>query len=180
LALADQPDDELVRRANAGERDAFEALYVRYRDWLLRGAFAVTCREDLAQECVQRVVLYWLGKFPGFQLRGRMTSFLYPVVRHTALELLRTERRGNAADVESLTHASQQPAESDAVQAALDRLTPEKREVVHLVIVEGLTLAHAAEAIGIPVGTAKTRLHHAVKELEADPALRRAVFGLDS
>lgn len=166
-----------MRRANAGQRDAFEALYLRYRDWLVRGAFSVTRREDLAQECVQRVVLYWLGKFPGFQLQGRMTSFLYPVLRNTALELLRTERRDVSQDGDVVAQPREAAAESDAVEAALSRLTPEKREVVHLVIVEGLTLAHAAEAIGIPLGTAKTRLHHAVKELEADPQLRRAVFG---
>lgn len=187
----DAPSDlDLVRRANAGDARAFEALFERYRDWILRSARAVTGRDDLAADVLQDVVLYWLRLFPGFTLQGKVTSFLYPCVRHASLEVLR--RRGVVAEAsfvedpsrpgESLSrqHAMptegeiDAPIEADQLRRAVDALPPEQREVLYLAVSEGLSMSEIAKSIGTPVGTVKSRLHHALAKLRENDLLRRS------
>lgn len=172
-----------MRRANAGDATAFEALYDRHRDWILRAARVVTASDDLAADVLQDVILYWLAKFPGFVLQGQVTSFLYPVVRHAALEALRKRGRvGEPRSRESLTlrdpaHTSDPaPDPATELRRALDALPLEQREVLHLSVAEGLALAEVARALGIPVGTVKSRLHHALARLRDHEALRKSFF----
>lgn len=193
----DAPSDlDLVLRANAGDARAFEALYERYRDWILRSARAVTGREDLAADVLQDVVLYWLGLFPGFTLQGKVTSFLHPCVRHASLEVLR--RRGivveaaprDAAAGSSTTRGfgaeppgappteapTRARVEVDELRRAVDALPLEQREVLHLAVTEGVSMPEIAKSIGVPVGTVKSRLHHALAKLRENDSLRKSFF----
>jgi RNA polymerase sigma-70 factor (ECF subfamily) len=96
-----QSDQELIEQANKGDSDAFEALYYRYRDWVYRLAWRFTGNQSDALDVLQETFAYLLGKFPGFELTAAMTTFLYPVVRHTSLAIRRKNRRF-ASDQEAL------------------------------------------------------------------------------
>jgi len=78
-------DQALVAAANRGEAAAFEALYHRYRDWVHRLAWRFTRDEELALDVLQETFAYLLGKFPGFRLRARMTTFLYPAAKKLSI-----------------------------------------------------------------------------------------------
>src|SRR4030065_871281 len=88
-----QSDQELIKLANKGDPDAFEALYHRYRDWVYRLAWRYTGNRSDALDVLQETFTYLLGKFPGFELTAAMTTFLYPVVKHISLAGRRRSRR---------------------------------------------------------------------------------------
>ena len=78
---------------NGGEAAAFEAIYFRYRDWVARLAQRICGNENDALDVVQETFLYLHRKFPGFVLSARLTTFLYPVVRHLAQAIRRKRGR---------------------------------------------------------------------------------------
>ena len=86
-------DEQLVDAANAGDRRAFEALYLRHRQWAADLAWRFVRDRDTALDVMQDAFLQLLGRFPGFRLTARMRTFLYPVVKHLALDRLRKARR---------------------------------------------------------------------------------------
>ncbi len=176
-ALMDaRTDEELVDALNAGDESAFEALYLRYRDWVVRMAYRFTGNEDDALDALQETFSYVLGKFPGFELRARMTTFLYPAVRNVAIRL-RDKRRRFASTEEALAAIAAPAVEADPARedlAAVVAALPEgQREVVLLRFVDGLELGEIAGALGIPVGTVKSRLHNALRALREDRRARR-------
>lgn len=187
-------DAELVARANAGDGSAFEALYLRHRDWCVRLALRFTRDEELALDAVQETFLYFLGKFPGFELRAKLTTFLYPVVKHNAQGAQRKARRttpqtrtadaGEAlvglTDSAAADPSARRPSEvRDELESVLATLSDEHREVVMLRLVDGLSVGDVALAMGVPTGTVKSRLHHALKVLREDARTRR-YFDVDA
>src|SRR5207253_4516862 len=91
--LSQQPssrtDQDLIAAINRGDPEAFEELYFRYRDWVTRLAFRFTRNEDLALDVLQELFIYFLKKFPGFELRCELKTFLYPAVRNLSLGMRR-------------------------------------------------------------------------------------------
>ena len=170
-------DEELVSLANAGDAAGFDALYVRYRDWVLRVAYRYTHNREDALDVLQETFLYVLRKFPGFRLTGRMRAFLYPVVRSTALTQRRKRRPRLVEDSElvdlSASGGGFEPACDDELRVLLAALTDEQREIVLMRFVDDITPTEIAIALGIPTGTAKSRLHGAIERLRSDPRARR-------
>ncbi len=171
-------DEELVQRANRGDAAAFEALYHRYRDWVHRLAWRFTGNQADALDVLQETFTYLLGKFPGFQLTASMTTFLYPVAKHLSLNLRR--RRTGTADEQTLMAIPDPatPAASRAeLAAALTALPPDQREVVLMRFVDDMGLDEIAQALSVPTGTVKSRLHRALETLRTDPRTREYFLG---
>ena len=84
---------------------AFAALYSRHKDFVIRIALRFVHDNDMALDVLQETFSYLLQKFPpagnGFQLTAKMTSFLYPVAKNSAITLMRkVERFPSAAGTE--------------------------------------------------------------------------------
>jgi RNA polymerase sigma-70 factor (ECF subfamily) len=166
-------DQELVDAANNGDAGAFERLYERYRDWVIGLAWRFTGDREMSLDVMQETFTYVLQLFPGFELRARFTTFLYPVVRHRATAALRKRRRpvpetGLAAEAVETAEGSRR-----ALAEVVASLPSGQREVVILRFAEGLALAEIAAALELPLGTVKSRLHLALKSLRADPRIRK-------
>jgi hypothetical protein len=69
-------DQDLIAAVNRGDAEAFEELYFRYRDWAARLACRYTHDEDLALDVMQEVFIYFMKKFPGFELCCELKTFL--------------------------------------------------------------------------------------------------------
>jgi RNA polymerase sigma-70 factor, ECF subfamily len=166
-------DLELVAAINRGDPVAFEVLYFRYRDWVTALAFRFTGDQDASLDVLQETFLYVLKKFPGFRLTANFKTFLYPAVRNLSIAARRKAERyqASAADIDQL-HKLPGPERSLAgsgdLEVVLASLPEEQREVVLLRFVDGLSLAEVAEAMAIPLGTVKSRLHNALKTLRED------------
>ncbi len=174
---ASRSDAELVAAINNGDAAAFEVLYFRHRDWVVGLAYRFTGDNDAALDVMQETFLYLLRKFPGFRLTANLKTFLYPAVRHLAIAARRKNERYQAttAEMEQLEQAHAPPAagaEAGDLQFVLAALPEEQREVLLLRFVDGLSLAEIAEAMNIPLGTVKSRLHNALETLRQDQRTR--------
>ena len=162
--------------ANRGEAGAFEALYHRHRDFVHRVALRFSASREDALDVLQDAFLHLLSRFPGFELTARLTTYLYPVVRHLARDR-RLRRRPANAPLEALPEgAAWDPPSPEAAReelAAVLAVLPEaQRETLLLRFAEDLELADIAAAMAVPVGTVKSRLHHALAHLRGDPRTR--------
>ncbi len=177
--MESRSDQELVAAANKGEAGAFEGLYHRYRDWVYRLAWRFTSDEDLALDVLQETFTYLLKKFPGFTLTARMTTFLYPVVKHLAISLQQKRRRYLSGEelLSEMEIAAPVPVDPGGqrseLQAVMVGLANEQREIVLMRFVDGLALGEIAEALGIPSGTVKSRLYRALEVLKGDRRTRK-------
>jgi len=181
IGIGMEQDRELIERINGGDAEAFEALYRRYREWVYRLAWRFTGRQDLAMDVVQETFIYLLKKFPGFELTAKMTTFLYPAVRSLSRDARRKEARfiGTEEEIFSKIPASP-PDDTDRsredLAAVLSILPVEQREVILMRFLDGMSLEEIAAALGIPIGTVKSRLHHALAVLREDERMRRYFF----
>ncbi|MGA2498027.1 MAG: RNA polymerase sigma factor [Tepidisphaeraceae bacterium] len=160
---------------NAGDATAFDGLYYRYRDWVVRLAWRFAGDPNDALDVLQETFVYVMGKFPGFELAASFTTFLYPVVKNTALALRRKRRRILPGEAEMDTLAagtSIDPLAADDLKMALDSLPETHREVLLMRYVDELSLEEIGRALEIPLGTVKSRIHNALKQLREDPRTR--------
>lgn len=175
----------------------FEVLFRRHRGFVYRLALHFTGQDADAAEITQETFIYLLGKFPGLELRARLTTLLYPAVKNLALAKRRKRRpdllsdnaweavehrradpgTGSAADRTGANRtgaATSRPSDATPVgfsgplAAALDALPAAHREVLILRFVYALALHEITIALDVPEGTVKSRLHHALKGLRAD------------
>lgn len=168
-------DEELVAAANGGERGAFEGLYFRYREWAYRLAWRYSANGEDAADVVQEVFIWLAGKFPGFVLRAKMTTVLYPAVKHAALAVRRKRKRevlGRVPEGEEVEERGE-----GEWAAVLSGLSAAHREVVLMRYVDEMTVEEIGEALGVPSGTVKSRLHHAILQLREDGRVRRYFLG---
>ena len=166
-------DQELVEAANRGDSEAFEALYYRHRDWVVRLACRFTGSHHDALDVLQDTFAYLLRKLPGFRLTASMTTFLYPVVKHLSIDMCR--RRKRYVSQEEVPDAEAPEAVTtgrEELAAVMRALSEEHREVVLMRFVEGMSLEEIAGALKIPTGTVKSRLHNALRTLRNDPRTR--------
>jgi RNA polymerase sigma-70 factor (ECF subfamily) len=176
-------DEALVDICNSGNRhdaeQAFAVLYERHKGFVIRVALRYLKDHDAALDVLQETFAYLLKKFPptgeGLVLTAKMTTLLYPVARNSSISLLRKSARLQGDTDPDELEAASEPAPGD-IGGLLAGLTPERREVVTLRFVDGMTLEEIAIALQIPLGTVKSRLHLAIKALRETPDLREKFF----
>jgi RNA polymerase sigma-70 factor, ECF subfamily len=172
--LDPRTDQQLIAAINDGDPAAFEVLYHRYRDWVASLAYHFTGSDDLALDVLQETFLYFVKKFPDFRLTANLKTFLYPAVKNLSIAARRKAGRYQSTEAEHALLEQMPSATSDSPSAAGDlatalaNLSEEHREVLLLRYRDGLALAEIGEATGVPLGTVKSRLHHALESLRHD------------
>jgi len=166
---------ELVRRAQAGDRNAFEQLY---RD-NVRRVYALCYRmagtADLAEELAQDVFVRAWQKLGSFRGESAFSSWLHPLTVNVALSERRSRRRrvARVMTTDDLTEFERPgpPTRSDGpesgfdLERALATLPPGARAVFVLHDVEGYKHEEIARLTGVATGTSKAQLHRARKLL---------------
>jgi RNA polymerase sigma-70 factor (ECF subfamily) len=156
----------LVAAANAGDRDAIGSLYAMHESWVTRLAMRYTGNREDAEDVKHDTFIYLLSKFPGFELRSSLRSFLFPAVRHKSISVIR--RRRKTADIERVEPSTPAPrVTAGDFERMVARLPDHERHVVERRFREGMALAEIAAALDIPLGTVKSRLHKAITRLRA-------------
>ena len=163
---------ELVLRARDGDRDAFDLLMTALIDHLFRIARLILRDIDRAEDAVQDTLVKCWRDLPGLRDPDRFDAWLNRLLLNSVTDEAR--RRGRFAA--SITVLRIEPTEQDAASAladrdqlarVFDRLSLDHRTIVVLHHYLGFTVEEAASTIGIPVGTAKSRLHYATDALRA-------------
>lgn len=197
-------DARAMAQVAAGRTGAFDAVVLRHRDGLYRFFLRMGWSPPDAEDLVQDVFLRIYARAGEYVPTARFTTFLYRVARNQAIDRARRQKRrgavesldrplpgreGDEADA-SLGDAIAAPAdpasaleraETEAwrrklLARAVRTLPGHERAVFALSGREGLNYAGIAEALGIPVGTVKSRMHSAVHRLR-DYLRRRGLHG---
>jgi RNA polymerase sigma-70 factor (ECF subfamily) len=173
--LEEARDDVLLRRAAKGDEDAFTFLYRRHQAALYRFALRMTGNAWASEEIVQDVFMTLMREPKKYDaMRGPLGAYLYGIARNRVMKHLeRLPRevsldeqnengsRGGVAVVNTSTpmHWLEQQERREQVRAAVLDLPAEFREAVVLCELEELSYDEAAQLIGCPIGTIRSRLH---------------------
>lgn len=184
-----------LNQARRGDREAMARIVDRHYDAVFRFC-ARRIGVDLAEDAAQETFITAQKKLKSFQGASSLSTWLFGIAHNHCRNLARkrkTEMLGAWVAIETLEAGADpslngaadwprdgQPLESqiidrEALRMALSSLSSDHREVVVLHEVEGLTYEEAAEVIGVPVGTVKSRLHHAFLKLREALCLREEV-----
>lgn len=193
-------DGELAGRLAAGDRGAVRLVTERNNQRLFRAAWSILGQRAEAEDAVQSAYLSAFAAIGAFRGGSSLSTWLTRIVINEALGRRRATRRRQAQlNTESvvvmdeyrnrLMRGSTAPTSPEGaaareqirqiLEAAVSRLPPHYRLVFVLREVEGLSVEEAAEALGIPGPTVKTRHHRArlLLQKELDPDLRTALQG---
>ena len=184
-------DTELVRRAKAGELDAFEALTNRYEQRVYGLAMRMLRQEQDAEDVTQQTFLSVLEHLESFRGEASFSTWVLRIASHAALKIIRKRKGLNTVSLEEATEKSdeldsiphpefiadwrQSPehlVEQNEVRRLLDdaltRLDEKHRLVFLLRDVEGLSVRETAEALDLSEGNVKVRLLRARLQLRED------------
>lgn len=176
----------LVEQARRGDREAFNELARREIDRLYRVAYRILRDPELARDATQQALLEAWRDLPSLRDPDRWEAWTYRLLVHASYREGRRERRLGSnvrlipLDRSSVPDTAIAVADRDELERGFRRLSTEQRTVVVLHYYVGLSMAEVAEALGIPAGTARSRLHAATGRLRAaltadaaEPAARK-------
>jgi RNA polymerase sigma-70 factor (ECF subfamily) len=171
-------DIQLLQMAAAGEEAAFVTLYRRWQGNLYRYSLRLSSSASIAEDVTQEVFLALMDGGSGFDpARGSFSSYAYGIARNHALRRMTRERifapiADDAEDkpegIQSAWRLRSDPLDDltqqeriDSLHRAVAALPLRYREVVVLCELQELSYAEAAQVIGCPEGTIRSRLHRA-------------------
>jgi RNA polymerase sigma-70 factor (ECF subfamily) len=164
---------ELVERASRGDHDAFGELVGASVAQLGAVAGLILRDPDLARDAVQDALIRAWRDLPGLRDPARLDAWLHRLTVNACIDVLRRRRR-RPMEVElspmaspSIGDDTARIADRDQLERGFRRLTPEQRAILVLHYYVGMPVPTIAETIGIPVGTATSRLHRAIEALRA-------------
>jgi RNA polymerase sigma-70 factor, ECF subfamily len=161
----------LVLRCQAGDESAFAQLLTSFGGRTL--AHARTLVGDDAEDVQQEVWLTVYRRLPALSNPGAFRTWLFQITRHRAIDYLRARKREREVFDESAVEAEQVAAPEPhlnladgTVAAVFERLAPVHREALRLRYEEDLSYAEMALVLGCAVGTVRSRLHNAKRQLQ--------------
>lgn len=160
-----------IARCATGERAAVRVIYDHEAARMVGVARRILKRQDLAEEAVQDCFMrVWRAAHSFDPQKGAARSWLYTILRNCALSILRDEGRF-VSDDEKIEDAATESAlsllpESSALRRCLEQLDPERRSVVVLAYVHGLSHGELAGKLGVPLGTVKSWVRRSLISLQ--------------
>ena len=172
--MAENTDGARVRRAAAGDRDAFAALLERHYDRVYRVAHRVLGDPEEAADLAQDVCVGLPAKLASWRGESKFETWLYRVVVNAARDAFRRKsvrRRSERdyAELDALARSGEAAREcqSSWLRWALEGLSDDLRITVSLVLEEGLRHAEAGAVLGVSEATVSWRMHEVRKRLRA-------------
>ena len=162
-------DELLVTLVLAGEKGASNRLAARWQPRLARTARRLLGDEDLALVAVQESWISILRGIGSLNDPARFAPWAFGILRRRCADRIRVLQVSRDRSGTSEEEPSQAPRSDEAVsiRQAFATLPSDQRLAAQLFFVEGLSLAEIAEVQQVPLGTAKSRLFHARRQLKA-------------
>jgi RNA polymerase sigma-70 factor, ECF subfamily len=162
----------LVEAAQRGDHDAFETLAIPRVDRLFGVARLILRDVHLAEDAVQDTLIKAWRELPRLRDVERFDAWLHRLLINACADQGRSRRHiSNEVDLAIIepsgADASARTADRDQLERGFRRLAPEQRAAVVLRHYAGFSTEEVAEMLGIPVGTAKSRIHYATEALRA-------------
>lgn len=181
-------DGSLISRLQDGDTSALAHLYDRYNNVALRLASRVLGSRGGSEDVVQESFLsIWRHAESYNPLSGTVHNWLFAIVRNRALDTLRRTKPVQLAPldddivdrrVSTVFGMVAERMDRERVRDALKSLPRPQRDVIDKVYFKGMTAKEAADQIGVPVGTVKSRLRLALQHLRLE--LHKEDFSADA
>ncbi len=165
----------MMRRLAAGDPEALRPLYDRYARAVFTVCYRSLGERTLAEDATQQTFLQAWRAASTFDVDRDPGPWLYAIARRAAVDVYRRERRhrsnfvtdlrGEDPEIAILPPSFEGMWEAWEVRTAVDRLSSEEQAVIKATVFLGLTHQEAADSLGIPVGTVKSRTHRAHRRL---------------
>lgn len=176
-------ESELIRRAQAGNADAFESLLETRYDTLYRFAFKWCGNKSDAEDVAQLACMKLAGSISQFRFESQFSSWLYRLVINCAKDWQKSQARHQGKNIDDIHQsgdeeeqeghenlATTNPAENriylQQILQLLNTMADGFKETALLVHAEGLNHAEAAEVLGVKESTISWRLHEMRKQLQ--------------
>jgi RNA polymerase sigma-70 factor, ECF subfamily len=172
-------DADALRAIAAGDRRAFETLYARHRQPLWSFIRQFVADAQLAEEVLQDTLVALWHSAGSFRGEAQVSTWLFAIARRQAYTHLRRRRPVpvDATDGDPVMDPEPPPdrvvAARDELQRVsgwLDELSTELRETLLLALAGDLSYPEIAEVLGVPLGTVKSRVANARRQLAAKVA----------
>lgn len=172
-ASAADEDARLIERIVRRDLRAFETLYRAYHPRLTRFLTNMLRRPHLVEEALNDTMMVVWKRPEKFNGTSKVSTWIFAVAYRTALKA-RSRVQDPVSDEDAPELVDDATPEQDLNQrqtravllSAMDHLSPEHRAVLDLTYFHDIGYREIAEILGCPVGTVKTRMHHARKHLK--------------
>jgi RNA polymerase sigma-70 factor (ECF subfamily) len=177
---------DLIDAAKRGDHEAFEALATATSGRLYAIARLILRDTHLAEDALQEALVHMWRNLPTLRDPARFDAWSYRLIVNACADTGRQRRRLSSEvrlirSVPSGADASAEAADRDQLERGFRHLRPEQRAALVLHYFVGLPARDVADVLGIPVGTAKSRIHYATETmrgaLEADARARVTTGG---
>jgi RNA polymerase sigma-70 factor (ECF subfamily) len=168
-----EPDPDTIRRAQAGDLDAFELLVRACQGDAWRYAYHLTRDRMLADDVTQEAFVRAFRSLRTFRAQSRFTSWLLRIVHNCSVDARLRARRDRILAERAAENVGPQPSHAGAaedrlrLQEAVDALPRRLRDPFVLIEVLGFDYRETADILRVPVGTLKSRMHRARAALMA-------------
>ena len=156
-----------VGQAAAGDRRAFDLLYRRWHPRLLRLARRLTGHADQAQDVLQEAALTIARDIHKLQDPSKFSAWAYTIIRRRAADHINKAVRRRKSERTITTETTEMSEDDLALRQALLRLSDMDRLMLTLFYQDGFLGTEIAAALGIPLGTVKSRLFKARAHLKS-------------
>jgi RNA polymerase sigma-70 factor (ECF subfamily) len=172
-AAKDNSDETLIAKIASGNRLAMQVLFARHHARIYRFVLRLLGSEAVAEDITSEVFLGVWRQAHRFEARSAVTTWLLAIARYKALAELRRrpETRSDQGAVDASDPADDPEAtfavkhRGEILRNCLTRLSPRHREIIDLVYYHEKSVQEAADILGVPGNTVKTRMFHARKKL---------------
>lgn len=191
--LRDDSEARLIRAATAGDAASFGQLVLRYQDRLVNALFHLVGNHSEAEDVAQEAFVQAFLKLGTFRNQSHFYTWLFRIARNQAISRFRRAHKTSSLDAGESGWANSlagetKPPESrllqgeavEQVQQALARLSEEHRVILILREMDELDYEAIGEALELPVGTVRSRLHRARMQLKAELEAMESSPGRDS
>ena len=164
--------EQLIDRIKSGDTEAFSIIYDKYSDALYGLILKIIKQDDLAQDILQECFVKIWEKIETFNPeKGTLFTWMLNICRNKSIDSIRKNQR-TLKGYESIhnnkpTNSSLEiNPEVIGLEDILDKLSPEKREIIEYLYFKGYTQQETSDELNIPLGTVKTRSRTAILELK--------------
>jgi RNA polymerase sigma-70 factor (ECF subfamily) len=159
-------EDETIEACKRGDMAAYQRIYERYEQPLLRTACRMLRRQEDAEDAVQETFLKLHRGINGFRSGARFSTYLFRILLNTCYDVLRLRNKAGFEDLDAdlLPHYSSHEAEH-SLKEAVEALPRQMKACFVLFAVEEFTQDEVARILDISVGSVKVNVHRARQKL---------------
>lgn len=163
-------DEELMAEVREGEIRRAATLFDRHSAAFYRYAMRMTGNREASEDLVQEIFVRVIRYRETFRDGNLFTTWAYRIARNAYIDQARKRRfevqtEGPVEVPVNPSNEAETNQDLDLLRKALDRLPEQHREILALARFEQMPYERIAELLGVEVGTVKTRVHRAIKQL---------------